>query len=182
MLLVIDASILIADIWFIDKSTCNVNRICSKVFSNDEELLQPAFRFLDTPAVFCGRCKWLFDPSLIQPAVAAIPGVDRLPLMSFICESAKVIDFAFPDSANILETEKKNLIAASSSMIQDAEINISTPLLLYLKRELLNASLEQQRGIPNFSSLTARDLETFRRRVESGAQTVSVYEVQISSI
>ena len=153
---------------------------CSKVYSSSEEVIQPAYRFLDIPTLFCTRCRWLFDPSLVQPAVVAIPGVENLPLMSFACESVKVTDFAYPDSPAMLERESKRFIesncTAKSSSNDQGHSALATPLLLYLKRKLFGAAKEQQRAIPNYISLTSKAVEIFRRRVESGAQTVLVYE------
>ena len=159
-----------------------MDSFCTKVCSSSEELIQPAYRFLDIPTLFCTRCRWFFDQSLVQPAVTAIAGVENLPLMAFTCESHKVTDFAYPDSPAVSERESTRFVESNSFTTNNAapnaqsQIVLSTPLLLYLKRQLFSAAKEQQRAIPNFIPLTSKAVEMFRRRIESGAQTVMVYE------
>ena len=155
--------------------------------------MQPCYRVVDMPFQLCARCTSFLDPSLIVRSTTTNNAASQSPLLQcFKCDIHKLIEFGIADPAasTLLESETESFLTTtknSTAQITDYTIkpvgySIASPVLLYLRRQLLDRSIQQLKSTslnsPNNgnSSSATTAVQEFRARVESGVRTVMVYE------
>ena len=136
--------------------------------SNDSELIQPAYRVIDTDIPLCASCSRLFDSSLMS--------CDRAELSSFICRSDKAITMGLSYTNAREKLRKTDLMFAPYK---------HQPAYLLVKRILLQDAIEvQSRYVSSLED--ARTFQDMRRQLEIeehfksklffGVRTVAIIE------
>jgi len=172
----------IAEVWVFSRLACDFNKYCSNNVPDTQSFpghaadlpgcIQANYRVVDMPYQVCGRCRWFFDSSLIVEGSAGQPGSDHL--QCFQCDISKLIDVGLApvEAATSLKSEAEKFLDLGGA-------GLATPIILYLRRQLLELAHQQLRRFPersNGSNARSREYQEFKARVESGARTVLVYE------
>ena len=162
------------EIWCYDKTVINCcSRNIPRTPADDKryasdllESIQQTYQIADMPFQVCTRCRHFFDEALISPFKPSVPGQ----LQCFECDIIKLIEIGIAPAyaTSQLELEESKL----SPLIADGPLS---PILLYWRRQLLQAALAQHSPFVA-SYRQSQEYQHFRHRLDATAQTVQVYE------
>lgn len=165
-----------AEVWCVTKDSCDTLKLCTSCipelpptntpgFAVDiEGLIQPVYSLVGTPYSVCGRCQQFFDMSLLTTKVAGLQG--------FQCNMRQLVEIGFAPPAAAEQAQLPEDIRTFTAS--------SYPVVLYLKRQLLDRALAQLRSRPSSSGRSQeqhqQQLQHFQSRLASTARAVMVYE------
>ena len=131
---------------------------------SNNSFIKPKFRIIDTDMSICGHCAKFMDDSLIVS--------DNSRLCLSTCKGAQLIDMGIAAPPPPIDPEIKEKFAKKCKLTF-----ANQPAVLYLKRVMFQKARSLQGEVMANKDL-GESMQSFRRRISSGCETVMVYENQ----
>lgn len=136
------------------KNRLNQSNICTRTTFQNQEIIQPGYRLIDTDFLFCNYCQLFVDPSLIVPEIRSLP--------RFYCRYEEAVTIGLCQT--IPSFSNSNAVSENSFIY---------PETIHSHRLLFERALTMQSYYPQ---VIAQQRQRFDARLASGSTTILSYE------
>ena len=144
------------NLWVYQPMVASRSCCTSKAACTLDSIIQPYRRIVDTTLQLCKFCCQAIEFDLLVPG-------DPHQLGYFVCSGKQVVEMGLAMQVQAL---------SSTSSFYDEQHSMPDPIRLYSIRKLLDSAIEEQQILSHSSS----DYRNMESRINSGIQTVLVYE------